>query len=151
MSKLLTLGLALASGVLSVWGWAPFGWWGLPLLGYGMLFWLLCASRTARWAGCLGLAFGIGLPLAGHGCIMNTLHDTTGMALLPAAAGTLVFILYLALFSAIPCFIWRLAAKPATAAGDTMPGLAGRLAWLSAIGAFAAWLTHGEWARSLLF
>lgn len=71
-------------------------------MAYATVFWLLANSRTALQAGMLGRVFGLGLHLAGHGWVMDALHSKTGMALIPAAFSTLIFVVYLALFSVLP-------------------------------------------------
>ena len=124
------------SGGICVLGWAPFGVWPLSLLAYAVLFRLLRATRSARQAGILGLAFGFGLHLAGHGWVLAALHRQSGLALLPAALATTVFVCYLALFTALPCALWRLT------------GEGGRV---SSAAALAALMTLAEWSRSLLF
>jgi apolipoprotein N-acyltransferase len=156
MKTVPALSLAGVSGALSVLGWAPFGWWYLSVLGYGLLFWLLSNSRTVLHAGLLGMTFGLGLHLVGHGWIMDSLHGKTGMGVIPAAFSTLIFLLYLALFSAIPCLLWRLIAKHnALAAFDdhAESGIANRahLACIGGIAVFAALMTLAEWTRSLFF
>ncbi|HUY01660.1 MAG TPA: apolipoprotein N-acyltransferase [Rhodocyclaceae bacterium] len=140
MRNLRTAALAAAglSGAISVLGWAPFGWWLLPLLTYAMLFRLLGTTRTAWQAGALGLAFGFGLHLAGHGWVLAALHRQSGLALVPAALATTAFVCYLALFTALPCALWRTMVK-------------GGASRLSSGSVFAALTTIAEWSRSLFF
>jgi len=94
-------------------------------------------------AGLLGLAFGLGLHLIGHGWVLDALHRKSGMALAPAMGSTLIFVSYLALFSSLPCLIWRMMVK--AFAGNRPLGTLGSSA------AFASLMTLFEWARSLPF
>ncbi|MDP3688001.1 MAG: hypothetical protein Q8R64_10475, partial [Sulfurimicrobium sp.] len=149
MKLSLSVALAILLGAFSVLGWDPFGWWMVSLLGYAGLFWLVVNSRTAWRAGLLGLVFGVGLHLFGSGWIFGALHGKAGMGLIPAMASTLVFVVYLALFTALPCLSWRALFKSekncAGADCYSMP------LSFAAIAAFPALLTLGEWARSLFF
>ncbi len=136
--KTAAMALAVIAGGISVLGWAPFAWWPLPLLAYALLLFLLANSRTAIQAGKIGLSFGLGLHFFGHGWVLDALHRKSGMALAPAAASTLIFVSYLALFTALPSLLWRLiVTRSAATAGS--------------IGAFAALMTLSEWGRSLPF
>lgn len=135
--------LAGLAGGVSVLGWAPFGWWLLPLLAYAVLYCLVLNTRTAIQAWLLGLAFGLAMHLIGHGWVLDALHRKSGMALAPAAASTLLFVLYLAQFSSVPCLIWRIVVK--ASAGNPPVGTV----WSGA--AFASLMTFSEWGRSLFF
>jgi len=137
------LGAAGLSGGICVLGWAPFDWWPLPLLAYAILFRLLWTTRTARQAGVLGLAFGLPLHLAGHGWVLAALNRQSGLALLPAALSTAAFVSYLALFTALPCALWRKLVKDSDDKAAS--------AQLASGAAFAALMTLAEWSRSLLF
>ncbi len=137
------LTLAGASGVIAVQGWAPLAWWWLAMLAYAALFYLLRHTRTAVQAGLLGLVFGLALQLFGHGWVLDALHRKSGMALAPAALSSLIFAAYLALFSSLPCVIWRFIVK---AAASKPPDIT-----LSSCAAFASLMTLGEWGRSLPF
>jgi len=135
-------------GAFSVLGWAPFGWWPVAIIGYAILFWLALNSASTIRACLLGLAFGFGLHLMGSGWVFGALHNKTGMALIPSVLSIFVFVMYLALFTAIPCLSWRALLKlnkgVALAGRGSMPSF-----WV--IVTFAALLTLGEWARSLFF
>lgn len=100
-----------------------------------MLLALLCRSHTPLRAAVIAFAFGLGLHLAGHGWLFGTLFDQARSGWWGAAIGGTVSIVYLALFTALPCLGWRLlgGAQPAQALS------------------FAALVTLGEYARSLLF
>jgi len=153
MRFLVAVAIAGLSGALSVLGWAPFGWWPLALLGYASLFWLVLNCQTAMRACLLGLAFGFGLHLFGSGWVFGALYNKTGMALVPSALSILVFVVYLALFTAVSCLFWYLFCRVSLkrnmnivlADRNPLPSSVG------AIAAFAALLTMGEWARSVFF
>ena len=132
------LTLASVSGGIAVLGWAPLAWWWLTILAYAALFYLLNQSRTAIQAGLLGLGYGLALQLIGHGWVLEALHRKSGMALAPAALSSLIFAIYLALFSSLPCVIWRVIMK--AAAGSHF-----------SCAVFASLMTQGEWGRSLPF
>lgn len=144
-----TLLLASLSGAISVLAWAPFSWWPLAFVGYACLFWLLLNSQTILRASLLGFAFGFGLHLFGSGWVFGALHSKTGMALIPSVLSILVFVTYLALFTAIPCLIWRYSLKKQKSnnlgSRDCIP------VSLKGVLFFAALLMLGEWARSILF
>jgi len=112
----------------------------MALLGYGVLFHLLSSRRSAWQTGATGFAYGLGLNLIGHGWVMDALHGKVGMELFPAILGTSVFVVYVALFTAIPCWLWHVLIKRNASTGKHVQ-----------VVAFAALLTLGEWARSLFF
>ena len=111
MNLLSSIALASLLGAFSVLGWDPFGLWPISLLGYAGLFWLISNCRTAGRALLLGLAFGIGLHLFGSGWVFGALHNKAAMGLVSSLLSTLIFVAYLALFTALPCLFWRVAFK----------------------------------------
>lgn len=133
-------------GTFVVAGFDPLGWWVIALFGYAGLLLLVSNSRTAWQAGLMGLIFGIGLHLFGSGWVFGALHNKVGMGVGPSVFSTLIFVVYLALFTAVPCLFWRVLFK-----------LKGESAWVECNSAllvtvvFSALLTLGEWARSLFF
>lgn len=139
---------AFLSGALSVLGWAPFGYWPLTVIGAAGLFWLISNSKTTLQSTCIGLAFGIGLHLVGQNWIFVSLHDKTGMPAIPAALASIIFVVYLALFSAFPCLIWHALFKPQEVDGTTNrpPN------WqIFAVLSYAALFSLCEWLRSMQF
>ena len=128
------------AGALAVCGWAPFGWMPLALLSYAVLFWLLQRDAGAGLALSIGLAFGLGLHAAGHGWMFTTLRTKVGLSAPMAVVGTLVFLGYLALFTALPCALTNALMRRRTSARQAVDVLS-----------FAALLTLGEWLRSVLF
>ncbi len=93
--------VAFAAGLSCVAGFAPFGLFPIPVLALALLFHLWAGADTPRAAGRLGYAFGLGLFVAGTGWIYVALHDFGGMPLPLAAAATLLFAAFLALFPAL--------------------------------------------------
>ena len=91
---------AFVLGVCTVGGFAPFGLFFLPLLTLAGL--LLLGERAARPGAAfrLGFAFGLGFFLAGVSWVYVSLHDFGAMPAPVAAAVTLLFCAYLALFPA---------------------------------------------------
>jgi apolipoprotein N-acyltransferase len=126
---------AFLLGAATVFGFAPFGLWALPMLTLALLF-LLWQDATPRRASWLGFAFGCGLFLAGVGWVFVPLHDYGGMPWPLAAFATAMFCALLALFPALAGWL------SATIRGATMVQLT--------LVAPAAW-TLAEWARGWAF
>lgn len=128
------LGAALLLGIASVFGFAPFEAWGVPVLTLAALFALWQRAATPRRAAWLGYAYGAGLFGAGASWTYVALSTFGGMAAILAAIGAGAFCAYLALFPALAGWV----------AVRLAPGGAGpRLA--IAAGAWAA----TEWLRSV--
>lgn len=133
---------ATACGALYVVGFAPFDahWpaflpaWPLPLLALAGLY-LACADAGARAAAARGFAFGAAAFLGGVSWVYVSLAQFSGMPAPAAAAATLAFCLYLALFPALAC-----AALARWRRGDATD-----MAWFA-----AAWMLT-EWLRGTLF
>ena len=130
---------AFALGAFCVLGFAPFdaylAVWPAPTFSLGGLFLLWRRAATAREAALLGLAWGAGCFLSGVSWVYVSLSQFGGMAPPAAAAATLAFCLYLALFPALAggLFLrWR-----RNTARDV---------WL-----FAGLWTLSEWLRGTLF
>ncbi|MCX7165864.1 MAG: apolipoprotein N-acyltransferase [Rhodocyclales bacterium] len=92
---------AIALGALCVLGFAPFAISPAPPIALGGLFFLWRKTSSARQAMLLGLAWGAGCFLFGVSWIYVSLSHFAGMAPPAAAAATLLFCLYLALFPAL--------------------------------------------------
>ena len=101
MSATLSAFAALLLGVLTVFGFAPFGAWALPLLTLGGLFLLWRRCATPRSAAGIGFAFGLGLFGAGVSWVYVALSTFGDMPAVLAAIGTAGFCAYLALFPAL--------------------------------------------------
>ena len=96
---------ALLLGVLGVAGFAPFYLFPFSVLSLAGLFWLW-THRTDPYAGAwLGFAFGLGYFGAGVSWIYVSLHDFGAMPMPLAAAATLLFCAFLALFPALVGFV----------------------------------------------
>ena len=108
----LQLALAALAGGIAVLGWAPFGWWPAALLAYALLFVLLRRALAVHRAAGIGLAFGVGLHALGHGWVFDALHQRTGLGWAPAMLSTIVFVVYLALFTALPCGLFARTFSP---------------------------------------
>jgi apolipoprotein N-acyltransferase len=128
-----------ALGAFCVLGFAPFdAWfavWPVPTLALGGLFLLWRRAATAREGLLLGLAWGAGCFLFGASWVYVSLSQFGGMAPPAAAAATLLFCVYLALFPALAGALflrWR-----SNTARDV---------WL-----FAGLWTLTEWLRGTLF
>ncbi len=92
--------IAAALGALTVLGYAPFHLFPLPLLTFAGLYVLWQRSPGAREAALLGFAFGLGWFIAGVSWVYVSLHTFGAMPAPLAAAITLLFCAYLALFPA---------------------------------------------------
>jgi len=109
-------GAALLLGIASVFGFAPFGAWGVSLLALAGLFALWQQAATARTAAWLGYAFGLGLFGAGTSWTYVALSTFGAMPPILAAIGTAGFCAYLALFPALAGWVsarWAPAGSPA--------------------------------------
>lgn len=102
---------AFALGAFCVLGFAPFGAhlpvWPVPTLALAGLYLLWRQASSARQAMLLGLAWGAGCFLFGVSWIYVSLSQFGGMAPPAAAAATLLFCLYLALFPALAGGLFR--------------------------------------------
>jgi apolipoprotein N-acyltransferase len=126
---------AFAAGTCTALSWAPWNCWPIALPGYAFLCCLLWCAPSAGRAAAIAFAFGVGLHGVGHGWLFGTLFNTAYSGWMGASIGGILTIAILALFTALPGLAWRLYR-------NTQPVRA-----LS----FAALLTLGEYARSLLF
>lgn len=95
---LLSLALAALAGVMTVFAFAPFYLWPLALISLGVLFALWQNASSARAAGALGFAWGLGLFLAGVSWLYVALHVYGNMPAPLAALSIFLFCCYLALF-----------------------------------------------------
>ena len=132
----LRLSFALAAGAATVFGFAPFGLFALPVVTLAALILLWQNAPSARAAAAIGFAFGVGLFGAGASWVFVALNTFGGMPLPIAGLGTAGFCAFLALY---PAGVGWLAAK------WTAPQ-----SWPRALAAAAAW-PLSEWARSLIF
>ncbi len=91
----------LALGALTVLGFAPFGWWPLPIFTLALLIALWRDCPSAGQALRLGFAFGLGFFVVGASWIYVSLHVYGGMPALLTALLTFLFCAVLALFPAL--------------------------------------------------
>ena len=127
---------ALLLGVATVLGFAPFGFSELTVLTLAALFLFWRQAPSARAAGWIGYAFGVGLFAAGASWVYIALALFGGMEGLLAGLATFAFCAYLALFPALAGFATtRLVPQPSS---------------LRFIAAASCW-TLAEWLRSWLF
>jgi len=118
-----SLAVAAVLGATTVLGFAPFGLFPLPLLTLAGLFALWRRSASPFEAALLGLAWGLGFFLTGVSWVYVSLHDVGGMAAPLAAAATLLFCAYLALFPALAGWAFRrIAGRPLAAEGAPRSG-----------------------------
>ena len=132
----LRLSFALAAGAATVFGFAPFGLFGLPIVTLAALILLWQNAPSARAAAAIGFAFGVGLFGTGASWVLVALNTFGGMPLPVAGLGTAGFCAFLALY---PASVGWLAVR------GTAPQ-----SWPRALTAAAAW-PLSEWARSLIF
>jgi apolipoprotein N-acyltransferase len=92
--------LPLAAGAASVFGFAPFYLWPVPIAALAVLFFAWTRSATKLQAALSGFAFGLGYFLAGVSWVYVSLHDFGSMPALLAGLATFLFCAYLAIFPA---------------------------------------------------
>src|SRR5690349_4893483 len=107
--------IALLLGAVTVFGYAPFYLYPLPVLTLAGLIYLWAGAAAPRAAAATGFAFGLGLFLAGVSWIYVSLHDFGAMPLPVAAATTFLFCAFLALFPATVGYVCTRIALPAVA------------------------------------
>ncbi len=106
---------AFAAGAATVPGFAPFGFFPLPVLTLAVLYRLWRRAATPREAALLGLAWGLGCFLAGVSWVYVSLHDVGGMAMPLAVVATLLFCLVLSLFPAFAGWLFARCRRVTTA------------------------------------
>ena len=131
--------IALGAGALTPLALAPLAIWPLALLSIA-LFYLGLRELTPRQAALRGWCYGVALYLAGSGWIYVSIHDYGAASPLLAGGLTLAFCAAVALFFALPAWLWaRYLRRP-------RPGVAEALAfaalWL-AQEAFRGWFLTG--------
>lgn len=135
MRPLFPHALATLFGALTPLGFAPVGWFPLPILTLAGLFWL-ARSVTPGQAFRLGFAYGLGLMLVGVSWIYVSISTYGGMPVALAALATLLFCAFVAL---LPALALLLAARLGTP-GQTRIVFALPAAWALL-----------EWVRGWLF
>jgi apolipoprotein N-acyltransferase len=97
--------LALFLGGLMVFGYGPFYQYLIPVLLLAVLFRLWGHAPSRASAGWLGFAFGLGMFGTGVSWVYVSIHDFGGMPLPLAALATLLFCMFLALFTAAAGYV----------------------------------------------
>ena len=98
-------------GALAVAGFAPLGWWPLPILTLAALFWWVRAA-TPKSAFLKGWAYGLGLFLAGVSWVFVSLSTYGGLPAPVAGLATLLFCAFIALFPALALWLAARLAPP---------------------------------------
>jgi apolipoprotein N-acyltransferase len=119
-------------GAATVFGFAPFELFPLPLLTLALLFLLWQRAASARQTAWLGFAWGMGFFLAGVSWVYVSMHDVGGMPMPVAALATVALCALLALFP--------------TLAGFGFGRLRDRQGWRDALLAASLWALV-EWLR----
>jgi apolipoprotein N-acyltransferase len=127
---------ALLLGAATVAGFAPFGFFPLPIFTAAGLLWLWQGAATPRRAAALGFAYGMGLFLTGASWVYVSLHEFGAMPAPLAAVATLLFCVVLALYPAL--------------AGYAQARFAGPVAARQLLLIPALWMLT-EWLRSWIF
>ncbi len=104
--------IAFFLGALTVLGFAPFSLFPLPVVTLALLMRLWTLQAQPRRAALVGFAFGLGLFLCGVSWVYISLHDFGAMPAALAAAATLLFCIYLALFPALAGYLFAATALP---------------------------------------
>ena len=128
--------LGFFAGALTVFGFAPFHLFPLPMLSLALLFVLWQRAATPKDAAWQGLLWGLGFFLAGVSWVYVSMHDFGGMPAPIAALATLLFCAYLALYPAL--------------AGWLFARFRSGIPWRDAL-LFAGVWTLSEWLRGWLF
>jgi apolipoprotein N-acyltransferase len=121
---------AFGFGAINVLGFAPYGWFPLPIISLAALFWLW--RRFPQRAVWLTFSYGIGYFVTGVGWLYVSLHDYGGMSWLTAGTAIFLFSAFLALFPIPVAYLYQ------------------RKVLGSYFGLAAAWMLQ-EWVRSWIF
>ena len=99
--------LAALAGAATVPGFAPFEWYGLPVLTLAILIGLWQTAANPRAAALTGFVFGLAFFLCGVSWVYVSMHDFGAMPAWLAIALTLLLCAYLALFPAATGWVCR--------------------------------------------
>lgn len=103
---------AITLGALSTLAFAPFGLWPLLWVSHAGLFLLCRTAPSAKTASGLGFLFGLGSFGTGISWVFVSLAQFSGLPVAAAAAATLLFCGFFALFPALVCALfYRLASR----------------------------------------
>jgi apolipoprotein N-acyltransferase len=116
-------------GALATLGYAPIGWFPLPILTLAVLFWL-ARNVAPRRAFLLGWSYGLGLFLAGVSWVYVSISTYGGMPAPIAALATLLFCAFIALLPGLAVLLAaRLSAPGAARIGFALPAAWALLEW----------------------
>lgn len=101
-------GLALLAGLSCVFGFAPFGFFVIPVMALAVLFVLWSKAEGLAAAAWLGFTFGLGLFVVGIGWIYVALHDFGDMPFLLALIATLLFAAFISLLPMLAGYLQAL-------------------------------------------
>lgn len=93
--------IALLSGILTAFGFAPFSLWPLTLLGFAILILLLSRAERLRWAAGIGWCFGLGQFVLGLDWIAKAFTYQANMPAWLGWVAVLLLSLYLAVYPAV--------------------------------------------------
>jgi apolipoprotein N-acyltransferase len=127
---------AAALGAASVAGFAPLYLYPIPVITLALLAWLWNGAGSPRRAAALGGWFGLGFFLTGVSWVYVSLHDFGAMPAPLAAAATLLFCAYLAVFPAAVGYGYTRLRAPL---------------WVRVMLFLPALWTLAEWTRGWLF
>ena len=82
--------IAALAGAVTVFAFAPFGWWPLEILSLAVLFYQVLRAPSVKSSGLIGWAYGFGWTAAGTHWLYVSLHDYGGLAAPLAAAAVLL-------------------------------------------------------------
>ena len=128
--------IAFVLGAVTVAGYAPYYLFPQPVITAAGLFYLWSRAASPRAAAGIGFVFGLGLFLFGVSWVYVSLHDFGAMPMPLAAAATLLFCAFLALFPAAVGY----ACARSEMSHAVRYGLLAPAAWMLA-----------EWTRSWIF
>ena len=136
LPRVQALPLAALAGAVTVPGFAPFYLFPLPVATLALLIVLWRRTASRRDAALTGFSFGLGYFLTGVSWVYVSLHDFGAMPALLAAAVTLLFCAYLALYPAVTGWIYY---------------VLGPRSALATLAALPALWTLADWLRGWLF
>jgi apolipoprotein N-acyltransferase len=129
MRPVLPYTFAALLGALTPLGFAPIGWFPIPILSLAGLFWLARAARPGE-AFRLGWAFGLGMFLFGVSWVYVSISTYGGMPVPLAALATLLFCAFIALLpGAALALAARLIAAPELRLALALPAAWALLEW----------------------
>lgn len=96
--------LATLIGMSTILGYAPFGWFPIPVVALACLIGITVKQASAQRAAYIGFCFGIGMFGAGVSWVYISLNTYGGMSATMAFLSTVLFCVYLAVFPTLFAF-----------------------------------------------